>query len=346
MKILITGVGGLMGSRMADWIIENTKHKVVGIDNLSGGYRSNIHKKVTFYQMDLAENKIVGGSKGDNSYGDYDLHWIFDKEKPDIVFHFAAYAAECLSPFIRRYNYSNNVVATANVVNECINFDIKRLVFTSSMAVYGENEPPFDETYTPAPKDCYGIAKYACEQDIQVAGEQHGLDWCIIRPHNVYGRKQNIWDKYRNVLGIWMYKKLNKQPLLIYGDGEQKRAFSYIDDCLKPLWRAATKPWCSKQIINLGGTQEVTINKACDTLIKIFGGAQMIEHREPRYEVKNAWSTFDKSVELLKYEDETSLSQGLEDMWEWALQQDTRHRKEWKSFEVETGLYDYWRPDE
>jgi UDP-glucose 4-epimerase len=346
MKILITGVAGLMGARMADWIIENTPHKVVGIDNLSGGYKSNIHKKVKFYHFDLSTDKIVSGEKGNNREGDYDLNYIFNKEKPDIVYHFAAYAAECLSPFIRKYNYSNNVVATANIINECINHEIKRLVFTSSMAVYGENEPPFDESYTPAPKDCYGIAKYACEQDIQVAGEQHGLDWCIIRPHNVYGRKQNIWDKYRNVLGIWMYKKLNKQPLLIYGDGEQKRAFSYIDDCLKPLWRAGTKPWCSKQIINLGGTKEVSINQACDTLIKIFGGAQMIEHREPRYEVKNAWSTFDKSVELLKYEDETSLAQGLEDMWEWALQQDKRKRKEWKTFEVESGLYDYWRPNE
>jgi UDP-glucose 4-epimerase len=145
MKVLITGIGGLMGSRMADWIIENTPHKVVGIDNLSGGFFKNIHKDVEFYHFDLAKDAMVSGSKGDNRYGDYGLDWIFRKEKPDIVFHFAAYAAECLSPFIRRFNYNNNVVATANVVNQCINFNIKRLVFTSSMAVYGENEPPFNE---------------------------------------------------------------------------------------------------------------------------------------------------------------------------------------------------------
>ena len=345
MNILITGIGGLMGSRMADWIIENTSHKVVGIDNLSGGFFKNIHKDVKFYHFDLSSNKMVSGSQSDNRYGTYRLKWIFEKEKPDIVYHFAAYAAECLSRFIRRFNYRNNIVATSNVVNECINFNVKRLVFTSSMAVYGENEPPFSEDLIPSPKDCYGIAKFACEMDIQVAGEQHGLDWCIIRPHNVYGMKQNIWDKYRNVLGIWMYKKLNKQPLLVYGDGEQKRAFSYIDDCLKPMWRAGTKPWCSKQIINLGGTKEVTINEACDTLIKIFGGAQMVEYCEPRYEVKNAWSTFDKSVEMLKYEDKTPLSVGLENMWEWALQQPKRTRKQWKNFEVEEGLYSYWRPE-
>tara|TARA_Y100000310_G_scaffold224937_1_gene226826 strand:- start:405 stop:1442 length:1038 start_codon:yes stop_codon:yes gene_type:complete len=344
MNILITGVGGLLGSRMADWIIENTDHKVIGIDDFSGGYKSNIPKEVEFYLFDLSKDTPYGSwVRGQNVPSK--LQHIFEKEKPDIVYHFAAYAAECLSPFIRKYNYTNNVVATANVINECIRGGVNRLVFTSSMAVYGENEPPFDEEYIPAPRDSYGIAKYACEMDIKVAGEQHGLDWCILRPHNVYGIKQNIWDKYRNVLGIWMYKKLNKEPLLIYGDGEQKRAFSYIDDCLKPMWRAAIEPICSKQIINIGGTKEVSINEALDTLIKIFGGgAQMVTYCEPRYEVKNAWSTFDKSVEMLKYEDTTSLATGLNNMWEWVLQQPKRKRKEWKNFEIEKGLYSYWRP--
>ena len=128
MKILITGIAGLMGSRLADWILENTKHEVVGIDDLSGGYRSNINKRAKFYHFDLASNRIVSGSAGDNTYGKYDLKWIFNKEKPDVVYHFAAYAAECLSPFIRRYNYSNNVVATANVINECIRTNVDRLV--------------------------------------------------------------------------------------------------------------------------------------------------------------------------------------------------------------------------
>jgi UDP-glucose 4-epimerase len=231
--ILITGVAGLLGSRLADWIIENKpEYDVIGIDDLSGGYKDNVHPKVKFHLLDLKDTKLKS---------------IFEEEKPDYVFHFAAYAAEGLSPFIRTYNYQNNLVATANLVNECIRHNVKRLVFTSTLAVYGHGYGDiFDEVQIPKPIDPYGVAKYACEMDIQIAGEQHGLDWCIIRPHNVYGIKQNIWDKYRNVLGIWMYQHLNNEPITIFGDGEQTRAFSYIDDSLEPLWNAAIRPQASK----------------------------------------------------------------------------------------------------
>jgi len=171
-SILITGVAGLIGSKFADWILENTNHKVVGIDDLSGGYISNIHKDVDFYKFDLVE--------GDQ------LNHVFRKESPDIVYHMAAYAAEGLSPFMRTFNYKNNLISTAKIVNCCINYNVKRLVFTSTMAVYGEGKPPFNEKDQPSPLDPYGVAKYACEMDIKIAGLQHGLDWCIVRPHNVY----------------------------------------------------------------------------------------------------------------------------------------------------------------
>jgi len=230
MNILITGVAGLLGSRLAQWIIENHPEcSVVGLDDLSGGYRKNIPQEVDFYNVDLSNSRFV-------------FHNVFKNHKPDIVYHFAAYAAEGLSPFIREFNYKNNLLATTKIVNECINNNVTRLVFTSSMAVYGENTTPYHEEMVPNPIDPYGVAKAACEKDIQIAGEQHGLDWCIIRPHNVYGINQNIWDKYRNVLGIWMYQKLQGKPLTIFGDGKQKRAFSFIDDCLEPLWKAGTKP--------------------------------------------------------------------------------------------------------
>jgi len=343
-NILITGVGGLLGSRMADWIIANTNHKVIGIDDFSGGYKSNIPKEVKFYLFDLSKDTPYGTwIRGSNVPSK--LQYIFEKEKPDIVYHFAAYAAECLSPFIRKYNYTNNIVATANVINECIRGEVDRLIFTSSMAVYGKNIPPFTENYIPAPEDPYGIAKYACEMDIQIAGKQHNLDWCIIRPHNVYGIKQNIWDKYRNVLGIWMYKYLHNEPLLVYGDGKQKRAFSFIDDCLEPMWLAATLEETSKEIINLGGTEEVTINKALKTLLKVIGDTPEIQYCEPRFEVKNAWSTYQKSIDLLNYKHKTSLEEGLSKMWEWAQQRPHRYRKEWKNFELTKGLYTYWNSE-
>lgn len=327
MKILITGIAGLLGSRLADWILENTEHEVIGIDNLSGGYLENVHKKAIFYNIDL---------NSDN------LDEIFSKHKPDYVFHFAAYAAEGLSPFIRKYNYTNNLVATAGVVNNCIRHSVKRLVFTSSMAVYGKGNPPFKETDTPEPIDPYGVAKHACERDIQIAGIQHGLDWCIIRPHNVYGIKQNIWDKYRNVLGIWMFQFMNGAPLSIFGDGEQTRAFSYIDDCLEPLWKAAIDPRASKQIINLGGTTEITINDANKILRDVLGGGEVV-HLEQRHEVKDAHPTSEKSVTLLDYKDRTSLKDGLTAMWQWAQTQPKRAQFVWEEYEIDKGIYSYWK---
>ena len=337
---MITGIAGLMGSRLADWILENTKHEVVGIDDLSGGYRSNINKKAKFYHFDLTKNRAVSGTTYSTTEGTYNLKLIFKKEKPDIVYHFAAYAAEGLSPFIRRYNYTNNVVSTANVINECIRTNVDRLVFTSSMAVYGENEPPFDENYIPAPKDPYGVAKLACEMDIQIAGEQHGLDWCILRPHNVYGRNQNIWDRYRNVLGIWMYQHLNHQPFLIFGDGNQRRAFSYIDDNLEPMWKAGVDVRASKQIINLGSAVAITIKEAANALSHIVGGAEIV-HLEPRHEVHQAFSTHKKSELLLDFMDTTSYFEGLAKMWDWAKTQPKRKRKDMK-YEIAKGLYSYW----
>jgi UDP-glucose 4-epimerase len=328
-NILITGVAGLLGSRMADWIAQNTEHTIVGIDDLSGGYIENVNQNVQFHQLNLVTQK-------------QELERLFSQYKFDYVYHFAAYAAEGLSPFIRSYNYQNNLVATAHIINNCITHDVKRLLFTSTMAVYGHGNPPFSEEHVPQPIDPYGIAKYACEMDIQVAGEQHGLDWCIIRPHNVYGVKQNIWDKYRNVLGIWMYQYMNGEPMTIFGDGEQTRSFSFIDDTLEPMWKALIEPQCSKQIINLGGTNHTSINEANKILMDVIGGGER-KYLEDRHEVKQAVPTYQKSVELLGYEDKTSLYDGLKQMWEWAQTQPNRERLVWDNYEVEKGIYSFWK---
>jgi UDP-glucose 4-epimerase len=328
-KVLITGVAGLLGSRLADWIIENKpEYKVVGIDDLSGGYKENINPRVEFWQMNLIEHPIEN---------------CFDVHKFDYVFHFAAYAAEGLSPFIRCYNYDNNLKSTARIVNECIKNDVKRLIFTSTLAVYGHgNGGIFDETQVPKPIDPYGVAKYACEMDIQIAGEQHGLDWCIIRPHNVYGIKQNIWDKYRNVLGIWMYQHLNNKPMTIFGDGTQTRAFSFIDDLLEPLWNAAVKEEALKQIINLGGIEEISIKDASKILIDVIGEGNVI-HLEERHEVKHSIPTFQKSIDILGFEYKTPMNIGLKIMWEWAKKQPMRDQSIWSKYELDKGIYSFWK---
>jgi len=333
MKVLITGVAGLLGSRLADWITENKPEvEVYGIDDLSGGYVENINDDVYFLEKNLVTDESS-------------VKEIFKENQFDYVFHFAAYAAEGLSPFIRTYNYDNNLRATALVVNECIKNNVRRLVFTSTLAVYGYQDGNiFDEDAVPKPIDPYGVAKYGCEMDIQIAGEQHGLDWCIIRPHNVYGVNQNIWDKYRNVLGIWMFQHLNGEPMTIFGDGEQTRAFSFIDDSIEPLWNSAVKEEASKQIINLGGIKEISINEASETLMKVIGGGERV-YLEERHEVKNSIPTYQKSIDVLGFEHKTDLEEGLTKMWEWAKEQPMRERFVWPFYELDKGIYSYWKND-
>jgi UDP-glucose 4-epimerase len=328
MKCLITGVAGLLGSKLADYLCDNNICEVVGIDDLSGGYKENIHPKVDFYKLNLSN--------------DSSLQAVFDNHKPDYVFHFAAYAAEGLSPFIRQFNYENNLIATTRLINESIRHDVKRFVFTSSMAVYGKGKVPFTESDPLAPIDPYGIAKAACEADIQIAGEQHGLDWCIFRPHNVYGDKQNIWDKYRNVLGIWMYCHLNNKPLTVYGDGTQTRAFSYINDCVSYFWKGAVDSNCSKQIFNIGGDQEISINSAADLLIDVMGGGSKT-YLQGRHEVKDAWVSHGKIKSVLGFKSDTSLKEGLTNMWNWAKAQPKRTQKLWEKYELDKGIYSYWK---
>ena len=328
-SLLITGNAGLLGARLADWVLENhPEYEVVGIDNLFGGYVENVDDRVVFYKRELSTDKLTD---------------IFDKHHFEYVFHFAAYAAEGLSPFMRMFNDSNNMLSTDNIINECINHDVKRLVYTSSMSVYGWGRGGrFDEKDTPSPIDPYAISKYACEMNIMAAGEQHSLDWCILRPHNVYGVKQNIWDKYRNVLGIWMVDALNDRPMLIYGDGKQTRAFSYIDDCLEPFWNAAVLESASKEIVNVGGINESTIEEACRLVSKVTG-YDRIEYREKRHEVTHAVPTYQKSIDLLGYKETTTLEEGLREMWEWAKTQPNRKQYKWENYEITKGIYSYWK---
>jgi UDP-glucose 4-epimerase len=329
MKILITGVAGLLGSRLSDYIIENHSDVyIVGIDDMSGGYRENVNPKVELWEMNLVNGNISE---------------CFERHQFDYVYHFAAYAAEGLSPFIRTYNYQNNLVATSRIITECIKHNIKRLVFTSTLAVYGHQDGNmFDEIQVPKPIDPYGVAKYGCEMDIQIAGEQHGLDWCIVRPHNVYGVKQNVWDKYRNVLGIWMYQHTINEPMTIFGDGTQTRAFSYIDDSLEPLWKASQDKRASKEIINLGGVKEYSINEANEILREVVGGGE-VKYFEGRHEVKHSIPTWQKSIDLLDFEHKTDLKEGLTKMWEWVKTQPVRERFVWPFYELDKGIYSFWK---
>ena len=329
MKIFVTGCAGLLGSNYTRHLIANG-HKVIGIDDLSGGYKAFLPKddNFTFVKFDLERRKKVVE--------------LFEEHKPDVLVHFAAYAAEGLSPFIRNFNYRNNLICSANLINECITHNTK-MIFTSSMAVYGEQEPPFTEDKRPQPIDPYGVAKYAVEVDLELARQQFGLRYNIVRPHNVLGIYQNIWDKYRNVIGIFIRKALNNQPILVYGDGEQTRAFSDIKYYMDPFDKLLTD--YDGEVFNIGADKYFSLNEVAEAVQKIgrkYGYDVPIEHGEPRHEVKHAYCDHTKAKSMLGFGDETNLEELIESVFVWAMKQPNRKVKKME-YEVTKDIYDYWR---
>lgn len=327
-KVLITGVAGLLGSHFSRYLLDKG-YEVYGIDNLSGGYKDFIDPRVKFYETTLLREKRL-------------KNFIIEY-KPDYVYHFAAYAAEGLSPFIRNFNYTNNLLCSTNVINECIRSNIKKIIFTSSMAVYGHNDVPFTEDMIPTPADPYGISKYAVEMDLGQAYSQFKLNYSIIRPHNVIGVYQNIWDRYRNVIGIWIRRVLNEESIQIFGNGEQKRAFSDIKFCLEPLEKLMTEG--NIEIFNIGSDKKYTLNEVADILGSVaneFGFNPTIEYLEQRHEVKNAYCSHDKAKKILDFKDETDIKQTIREMFKWALLQPHREVKTIK-YELDKGIYSFWK---
>lgn len=327
-KVLITGVAGLLGTHLANHLLSKG-YDVIGIDNLFGGYKDFVPEGVKFYQFDLIDNKKINE--------------VFEFYKPDYVYHFAAYAAEGLSPFIRNFNYTNNVLCSVNVINECIKYDIKKIIFTSSMAVYGEGNPPYTENQLPSPVDPYGIAKYTVEQDLKQAYDQFGLNYTIVRPHNVIGIYQNIWDRYRNVIGIWIRQILEKKPITIFGDGSQKRAFSDISFCMDPFTRLMEE--YTGEIFNIGADKEYKIVDAAKLLCKVvrkYGFNSNINHLERRHEVHTAFSDHKKAKEMLDFVDGTDLEKVMNDMFKWGKDQPIRDVKT-IDYEIDKGMYSFWK---
>ena len=329
MKIFVTGCAGLLGANYTRHLLANGHH-VVGIDDLSGGYKAFVAKgeNFEFRKFNLERRKKVVE--------------LFEEHNPDVLVHFAAYAAEGLSPFIRNYNYRNNLICSANLINECINHKTK-MIFTSSMAVYGGQQTPFTEDKQPQPIDPYGVAKYAVECDLKMAETQFGLRYNIVRPHNVLGKYQNIWDRYRNVIGIFIRKTLNGEPILVYGDGEQTRAFSDIQYYMEPFDILLTEH--DGEIFNIGADKFFSLNQVAETVQAIgkkYGYEVPIEHGPPRHEVKHAYCDHTKAKNLLKFQDNTKLEELIEDVFVWAMKQPKRKVKDME-YEVTDGIYEYWR---
>ena len=302
--------------------------EVVALDDLSGGFRENVPQAA----------KLVHGSVTDYEL----LKALFKTEQFDYVFHLAAYAAEGLSHFIRRYNYNTNLIGSINLINLSILHRIKCFVFTSSIAVYGTNQLPMTEDLVPQPEDPYGVSKYAVELDLAAAHRQFGLDYIIFRPHNVYGEHQNIGDKYRNVVGIFMNQILSGRPLTVFGDGEQTRAFSYIDDVAPVIARSVLNPDAYGEVFNIGGDQPCTINELARIVSEAMGASSPIIHLPPRKEVKHAFASHDKVRRFFDLPSPIPLREGIAKMAEWVYQVGSRKTKDFADIEIPYGLPEGW----
>jgi UDP-glucose 4-epimerase len=276
---------------------------VVATDDLSGGFRENVPSGATWMEGDLRDAAFVESLWESGSY--------------EYVYHVAAYAAEGLSHFIRAYNYRTNLEASVLLINQCLLHQVRWFVFTSSIAVYGPGQTPMSEEMTPRPEDPYGISKYAVELDLAAAHEMFGLRYTVFRPHNVYGERQNISDPYRNVIGIFMNRVVQGQPMPVFGDGLQTRAFSHVDDVAPVIARAPLVEAARNEVINVGADEAYTILELAQLVADAFGVECNVEHLPARAEVVHAFSTHDKARLIFGDSPGISLQEGIERMARW-----------------------------
>jgi UDP-glucose 4-epimerase len=324
---LVTGGAGFIGSHVVKHALA-LGHKVVVLDDLSGGFEDHIPEGALFVQGSVVDHRLVTS--------------LFAEHKFDYVYHLAAYAAEGLSHFIRRFNYNTNLVGSINLINESVKHKVKCFVFTSSIAVYGKGQLPMTEEMKPEPEDPYGVSKYAVEMDLRSAHEMFGLNYVVFRPHNVYGENQNIGDKYRNVIGIFMNQIMQGKSLTIFGDGEQTRAFSYIDDVAIPITNSVNIPAAYNQVFNIGADKPYTVNELTTVVSEEFGVEPKITHLSARNEVMHAYSDHTKAHGTFGAPTGIDLREGIAKMAAWARKVGARQSQEFSNIEITEKLPDGW----
>jgi UDP-glucose 4-epimerase len=327
LKSLVTGGAGFMGSHVADHLIK-MGHDVVVLDDLSGGFRENVPSESNFVEGSILDHKLIDR--------------LFEQHSFDYVYHLAAYAAEGLSHFIKRFNYNNNLIGSVNLINASINHNVKCFVFTSSIAVYGAGQSPMSEEMIPVPEDSYGISKLAVEQELRVSHEMFGLDYVVFRPHNVYGERQNIGDRYRNVVGIFMNQLLQDEPMTVFGDGTQQRAFTHINDVAPIIAASVDYPAARNELFNVGADVPYTVNELAEVVSDAMGKSCDINYLDARNEVKIAFSDHSKAERVFGSRDKMALPEGVSAMAEWVRQHGARESSIFEAIEVPRKMPASW----
>jgi UDP-glucose 4-epimerase len=324
---LVTGGAGFIGSHVAECLVR-MGHRVVVLDDLSGGYRENVPAKAYFVEGSILDHALVDS--------------LFQEHRFDHVYHLAAYAAEGLSHFIKRFNYNNNVIGSVNLINAAVNYCARTFVFTSSIAVYGAGQTPMTEDMIPIPEDSYGIAKLAIEQELRVCREMFGLNYVVFRPHNVYGERQNIGDRYRNVVGIFMNQLLKGEPMTIFGDGEQSRAFTHINDVAPIIAASVNQPAAHNQVFNVGADVPFTVNHLAKVVATAMGKECKVRYLDSRNEVKHAFSDHAKVEHIFGNQPRTSLEDGIRAMVKWVTLHGARESGVFTGIEIASKLPPSW----
>jgi UDP-glucose 4-epimerase len=327
MSCLVTGGAGFIGSHVVRELLE-MGNRVVVLDDLSGGFRDNVDARATFVHGNIVDQGLVNE--------------LFAREKFQYVFHLAAYAAEGLSHFIKHYNYENNLIGSINLINASVNHDVQCFVFTSSIAVYGQAQVPMHEDMVPTPEDSYGIAKYAVEQELSASKRMFDLPYIIFRPHNVYGEHQNIGDRYRNVVGIFMNQILQRKPLTVFGDGTQTRAFTYIRDIAPLIARSIHERGAYNEVFNIGADKPVSVNDLAEVVCRQFGVEICISHLKERSEAKHAYSDHTKVHRMFGYRPRYSLEEGVAAMAAWVHSVGSRESTKFENIEIRKNMPPSW----